>query len=240
MTSKVSGCIVKGYFCILALSLVCLSVLYFTKSGEILVEIPTGEELGSKESFVSYANDIDANAERATMRRNAALPDTKSAHYISGTVPNYDHNPDGICGSTAAAMLLRWYDLYQNNNYVPSSLESANGVVLIEHLRSYIDGDNPGSDPGDVYFGILDYCADQGVSHAGGIENYSDAYVMGRVDTYEIPFLVCTLNHPKYGNHWVTGYGYNYSNGTCYPIVNDGWGNKGIAINPIFLRQIVW
>lgn len=40
-------------------------------------------------------------------------------------------------------MLLRWYDIYKNQKYVPSSLESGDGVDLIEHLRGYIDGDVP-------------------------------------------------------------------------------------------------
>ena len=139
----------------------------------------------------------------------------------------------GICGSTSAAMLLRWYDIYKNQKYVPSSLESGDGVDLIEHLRGYIDGDVPGSVAGDVFTGIMSYCSSQGVSHPGGFDGYNDNYVIGRVDTYGTPFLLIIHNHPTYKNHWITGYGYNISGGTCYPIVNDGWGDTNVSINPI-------
>lgn len=137
-------------------------------------------------------------------------------------------------------MLLRWYDIYKDQKYVPSNLESNDGVALIDHLRGYIDGDVPGSVTGDVFTGIMSYCANQGVSHPGGFNGYDDNYVVGRVDTYETPFLLNIHNHPIYKNHWVTGYGYNISGGTCYSIVNNGWGDTNISINSIYAVQIVW
>lgn len=213
---------------------------YFTEVNSRFVEIATGNVMGSREYFVSYANTVDSEVARNYAKSRLYLPDTKAAHYISGNVPNYKYNPDGICGSTSAAMLLRWYDIYKNQKYVPSSLESGDGVALIEHLRGYIDGDVPGSVTGDVFTGIMSYCSSQGVSHPGGFDGYNDNYVVGRVDTYGTPFLLIIHNHPTYKNHWVTGYGYNISGGTCYSIVNDGWGNTNISINPIYASQIVW
>lgn len=213
---------------------------YFTETNNSFVEIATGDTVGSKESFVSYTNAIDAKVVRNNTRNRSSLSDTRAAHYISGKVPNYKHNPDGICGSTSAAMLLRWYDKYKNQKYVPSSLESGDGVALIEHLRSYIDGKVPGSSAGDVFTGIKAYCSSQGVSHPGGFDGYNDNYVIGRVDTYGTPFLLLIYGHPKYHDHWITGYGYNISGGTCYSIVNDGWGDTNISINPIYAQQIVW
>lgn len=213
---------------------------YFTKNENSFVEIPTGNIVGSKEYFTSYFNAINSEVKRNYAKNRSSLPDTRAAHYISGNVPNYKHNPDGICGSTSAAMLLRWYDIYKNQKYVPSSLESGDGVDLIEHLRGYIDGDVPGSVAGDVFTGIMSYCSSQGVSHPGGFDGYNDNYVIGRVDTYGTPFLLIIHNHPTYKNHWITGYGYNISGGTCYPIVNDGWGDTNVSINPIYASQIVW
>jgi len=40
-----------------------------------------------------------------------------------GTVPNDSYNPNGICGSTASAMMLRYLDTYFPGDNVPSSLE---------------------------------------------------------------------------------------------------------------------
>ena len=89
-----------------------------------------------------------------------------------------------------------FYDIYKNQKYVPSSLESGDGVALIEHLRDYIDGDVLGSVTGDVFTGIMSYCSKQGVSHLGGFDGYNDNYVIGRVDSYGIPFLLNIHNHP--------------------------------------------
>lgn len=187
-----------------------------------------------------WALNEQKGAGRAQLEARPALCVNGAINYISGQVPNYQYSPNGICGSTAAAMLLRWYDIYQNQKYAPSSLESGDGVALIKHLVGYIDEDVPGSMPGEVFTGIMDYCSSQGISHPGGYDVYTDAYVIGRVDSYGTPFLIALYSHPKYHRHWVTGYGYNYSDGTCYIIVNDGWGSTNISINPIYASQIVW
>ena len=150
----------------------------------VFVEIATGDTVGSKESFVSYTNAIDAKVVRNNTRNRSSLSDTRAAHYISGKVP--------------------------------------------------------GSSAGDVFTGIKAYCSSQGVSHPGGFDGYNDNYVIGRVDTYGTPFLLLIYGHPKYHDHWITGYGYNISGGTCYSIVNDGWGDTNISINPIDAQQIVW
>ena len=213
---------------------------YYEKNKETFVEIPTGKVIGTVADFAAMSNEVNTKIKEnfTSKKGNFALSATKNS--ISGSVPNYSYNPDGICGSTSAGMLLRWYDIYVNGKYVPSSLESSDGVALIKNLRNYIDGSRPGSSTGDVYSGIMAYCKKQGVSHDGGYAIVDISYVVGRVDTYETPFILGLHNHPKYGNHWVTGYGYNVSGGSSYVTVNDGWGNRGVSINLINCDYIIW
>lgn len=211
---------------------------YFHKVGGKYVELPTGNTIASAD-FTNLADAIEQNIISKTLMRSNTRAATAS-NTISGSVPNYSYNPDGICGSTASAMMLRWYDLNVNQNYVPSSLESSDGVALIEHLRGYIDGDSPGSTTGDVYNGIISYCSNQGVSHDGGFSVVDISYVVGRVDTYERPFVLGLNNHPTYHDHWVTGYGYSIRSSGDFAIVNDGWGNRGVEINLVGCDYIVW
>lgn len=213
-----------------------------TDENDIFVEIPTRKVIGNYDNFSLMAEDINnsiINNTVSSYSQNSVFA-VNSSGKISGTVPNYKHNPDGICGSTSAAMLLRWYDIYVNGNYVPSSLQSSDGVKLIEHLRSYIDGSKPGSTTGDVYSGIISYCSSQGIKHNGGYAIVDISYVVGRVDTYKTPFILGLNHHPTYGNHWVTGYGYNVSGGSNYATVNDGWGSTGVSINLINCDYIIW
>lgn len=163
-----------------------------------------------------------------------------SLQKIKGVVPNYSYNPNGICGSTAAAMLLRWYDIYVNTKYVPASLVSSSGTSLIKHLVPYIDGENPGSKPGEVYSGIQDYCTDQKISHSGGLEAVSSDYIIGRVSSDGVPYIMGLRASSSYGAHWVTGYGYTLSGSTCYAIVNDGHGKTDVSINIVNGDFIVW
>lgn len=211
---------------------------YFQKVGEKYVELPTGDTIVSAD-FTNLADGIDRSvASKMRMRSNARV--VNRSNTINGTVPNYRHNPDGICGSTASAMMLRWYDIYVNQNYVPSSLESSDGVVLIDHLRGYIEGNTSGSTVGEVYGGIVAYCADQGVGYDGSYDVVNVSYVVGRVDTYGTPFVLGLHNHPKYKNHWVTGYGYSLRSSGDFAIVNDGWGDRDVEINLVGCDYIVW
>lgn len=212
---------------------------YFVKKNDYFVELSTGKSVGSAIKFTEIATTIEERIsekrQKLTSTRLAAARST-----ISGTVPNYSYNPDGICGSTASAMMLRWYDLYVNQNYVPSNLESSNGVNLIIHLRTYIEGNTSGSTVGQVYSGIASYCSNRGVSHNVGYAVVDINYIVGRIDTYGTPFVLGLYNHPTYNNHWVTCYGYSVSGGYNFAIVNDGWGSTGININLVNCDYMIW
>ena len=140
-------------------------------------------------------------------------------HTISYTLPNFSYIPDGICGSTASAMYLMYYDQHINGNYVPDNLTTSDGVLLIQHIRPYIDGAEPGSYPGDIEIGMYNYLQSRGISRSFTLDNCSLGYVAGFVSNNE-PYIV-TINNSTYGQHVVTGYGYEYDNSNSFVIVND-------------------
>lgn len=212
---------------------------YFQQEEDQLIELPTRQKISTtKEELAEEIKDNKEIMMDKARKNNSIIARAKST--VRGTVPNYSYNPDGICGSTAAAMMLRWYDIYVNGKYVPTSLESSNGVALINKLRTYIDDRKRSSNTGDVFSGIMSYCSSQGISHPGGFDVITSDYIIGRVDTYGTPFIMGLTRHPKYGEHWVTGYGYNVVNGTFYAIVNDGWGSSGVSLNLINADYIIW
>jgi hypothetical protein len=102
---------------------------YYEKNKKTFVEIPTGKVIGTVADFATMSNEVNTKIkENFTSKKvNLALSATKNS--ISGSVPDYSYNPDGICGSTSAGMLLRWYDIYVNGRYVPLWLESSDGVA---------------------------------------------------------------------------------------------------------------
>ncbi len=158
---------------------------------------------------------------------------------ISGTVPNYSYNPDGICGSTAAAMLVRWYDIYVNGSYVPLSLQSSDGVILIQYLVPLIDGSKPGSLPGELLSGLTTYLSQQGVNSTVNLELSDVSWIFSCVSNNK-PYIIGLSNHPQYNNHWVTGYGYSNSGTSYFAIVNDGHGSREIYINTNYTDFILF
>lgn len=212
---------------------------YFVKNNKNYVNIQNKDDVILSDDYKSAEKVIDENIKNKLNQKNK-LPLVNDSQYISGSLPNYSYNPDGICGTTSAAMLLKWYDKYVNSNYVPSNLEN-NQTSFIEYLRSYVDGSVPGTVTTDVYSGIISYCSSRGISHPGGYST-SDipSYIVGRVSTYGTPYCL-NLNSVPFGErHWVTGYGYTSSNGTVFAIVNDGHGHTGVSINSVYSIGIVW
>lgn len=158
-------------------------------------------------------------------------------HTINYTLPNFSYNPDGICGSTASAMYLMYYDQHINGNYVPDNLTTSDGVLLIKYIKPYIDGSVPGSYPGDIEIGMYNYLQSRGISRTFTLDNCSLGYVVGFVASNK-PYVV-TINNSTYGQHVVAGYGYEYDSSNSFVIVNDGWGNRGICINMLQTCQII-
>ena len=60
----------------------------------------------------------------------------------------------------------------------------------------------------------------------------------------DIPALIDTTNHPKYGEHWGIGIGYrtvNYNGNIIYEcVMDDGWGNPEVIINNKYVEGLLF
>lgn len=219
-----------------------LSLFEVTEDG--FIDVKSNEIITDTDNFIMRVKSIET---RELESKHSILSDksirriTNAYNTIYGVVPSYKHNPDSRCGAVAAAMLLRWYDIYSNSRYVPSSLESSDGVALIDHLWNKMKNSSyAGAYSGTVYTEMMNFIGSQGLSHSGGLDGYTNEYVIGRVDSYGTPYILNLLNHPKYSDHFVTGYGYRSNSTGFYAIVNDGWGSRGIEINSNYATTIIW
>lgn len=224
-------------------------ITYMQENNGKIIDLKNNSEIGTLEQLKSKLNEkaIYGEAEKkknlsTNLAESQSLNSAAVYNYsytISGGVPIYAYNPNGICGSTAAAMYLRYYDYYKNDKYVPLSLSSSDGVNLIKYLVPYIDGSTPGSTPGEVQIGIKNYLSGQGVSASIYLSNFNIGTVAGLVSSNK-PFVAGLSNDPTYGEHWVTGYGYAGNSSGDFIIVNDGWGGSNIYINTIYNDFMVY
>lgn len=210
--------------------------------GDDIIDLKTKENLGNlgnlKKIYTDTINDELIYYKNTTPVTSYDLLNTSAATPVTipGTVPNYSYNPNGICGSTATAMMLRYLDIYFPSDYVPASLETSDGIALINYLVPYLH--DPGSYLGELWGGIIDYLRSQ------NINDYVvwDVAVMGliiNVVSNSHPYVLGLHQHPKYSEHWVTGYGY-YNATTGYAIVNDGWGSTYVFIDLSYADYMVW
>lgn len=173
---------------------------------------------------------------------------TRSVSYrvLSGNLRLYNYNPDGICGSTAAAIFFMYYNDYIDDYMVLSSYETSDGEKLILLLEPHIDGDTPGSNTSDLVSGMNWYLRWKGRSgYYTAVSSNSVAY-----STYQNiinsgrPTIVDLDEHPDYQEHWVVGYGYEKyvrsDRSYNYYIVNDGWGNRGVYILSDYVGDIAY
>lgn len=220
-------------------------LLYYEKSNDHFVEVHSQQMVDKRDLAESMEISKKAVNRSKVIRGEESnimpLANTEYDITITGTLPNYSYNPNGICGSTAAAMFLRYLDIYVNSNYVATSLQTSDGEALIKELVSYIDGWFPGSNANDMKSGLQKYINSRGISHTIVKENYSSSSFKTRINANR-PVVVGLENHPTYEDHWVTAYGYYISTTptVAYVIVNDGWGDRGVYINPSYIDYIVY
>ena len=190
----------------------------------------------SKTGAVVEKQDLyfENKAKSFTVSNFEAINRTRSSNIRISHVPrNYSYNPNGICGSTAVAILLMYYDDYISDSYVASNYEvSGTGEALIKMLVPYIDGFTPGSTANDMVSGLNLYLVSRGLSRNAQLLSKANIATPFSSDK---PVLIDLDNHPTYGEHWVVGYGYNrYQDGATtfkmYIVVN-GWGNSGVYID---------
>ncbi len=236
--------------------------VYYGGPLEYYIKDSTGynDEFGNKCDIQTFKSKYTINL-KEYFSNNAAnkshgLSSIYSDLYIPGysLMPNYRYNPNGICGSTAAAMLIMYHDKYTNDYYVPSYLESSNGISLIEYLVPFIDGVVPGSTTSDAVNGINGYLNDQAFI---GTAYWNSEYSL----TKGAATILLSKESQFGGVHWVTAYGirqyYNInpamiiSKSDTYTQVNnvptystviviDGWGSKGVFIDRQYILGAVY
>lgn len=169
-----------------------------------------------------------------------------TTHTIPGELRKYSYNPNGICGSTAAAIFLMYYRDYPDSWMVPSWHDTEDGISLIKLLEPNIDGSVPGSTTEDMVYGLNWYFRWRGISssyqalvtHSAPFSSYRPIIDSDR------PVIVDLNAHPTYGEHWVVGYGYtiepHLGNTYYYIVANDGWGSNGVEISMKFVGDIVY
>lgn len=156
---------------------------------------------------------------------------------ISYPTVKYDYNPDNRCGAVAGAIVLKYYDQHKSNSYIPSSLESADGKVLINKLVSIMGKETT---PTELKNGLSTYLKQFYKPISVRSTTYSWGDRIKEIIGKNYPCILQIISHPKYKNHWVvvTGYNFTSSNSGTYT-VNDGWGDTGIKINSSYTRACV-
>ena len=167
--------------------------------------------------------------------------DKSNKHALSHPTFAFSYNPDGRCGSVAAAILLKYYDQYVDDNIVPVSLQQYTGVNLINKLKSYIEPNGGGSNYTTLKNGINNYLKWRGLKRR--IKNYlrSDdpKKVLSKIKNkihVNCPVIVGLASHPTYKNHWVVCIGYR----GYLLFINDGWGNRDVACNFSYVDGVLF
>ncbi len=148
---------------------------------------------------------------------------------IPHSTARYSYNPDGRCGAVAGAIVLNYYDRYKSQSYVPSSLESSDGVSLINALVQRM---GLGTNYTQLKNGLSLYLKQYYKPTTVTATTYSWGERVKKIIGKDYPCILGLTSHPKYGEHWVVVTGYNFtSNNTGTYTINDGWGNTGVYIN---------
>lgn len=152
-----------------------------------------------------------------------------SSDNISHSTARYNYNPDGRCGSVAGAIVLNYYDRYKSPSYVPNSLESSDGVALINALVARM---GTSTNYIELKRGLSLYIKQYYKPTTVTANTYSWGDRIRTIIGKNYPCILGLTSHPRYGEHWVVVTGYNFTshNSGTYT-VNDGWGNVGININ---------
>ena len=220
---------------------------YIKETSQSYRHLMTREQISV--SALQLSTSIFKDKEKTAQRNSEplSLANTNSS-YITYELPHathtYSYNPDGRCGSVAAAIWLMYYDECLNDNTVPSDLVSSNGVTLINYLVPHIEGSDPekGSSTEDVADGLNWYFQSRGLDQWFVADITYYATISSYIDVIEqnVPVIVDLNSHFLYGEHWVVGYGYSYSYTSQEIIVNDGWGHTGVYISMHYVGNIIY
>jgi hypothetical protein len=141
----------------------------------------------------------------------------------------------GDCGVNAVAMVEKYYDLYVNSNYLPSSLSTEQQIK--NSIANYILGDMAYPDlslsESEWASVITQHSMSVGLS-GYYLYSYSETYnwisTVQKIDDNR-PMTISIKNHPTYGYHYVVVAGYSDTAdlSTSRLYVNTGWSSHGFV-----------
>lgn len=165
-----------------------------------------------------------------------------SEKYLSTPLKTYSFNPNGICGSVAAAIVFMFYDEVVSDLYVDSKYENGDdngtGSVFINYLVPLIDGTEPGSKTGELATGLTNYLhTNRRIGNSAVSTSTFDYYTIKSRINANRPVIIDTNVPSEYGEHWVICHGYYSSTSSTetnqFVIINDGHGRNGIWVDPV-------
>ena len=192
----------------------------------------------------SIIEDVDGKAvEREEMDFSAWKPKRNKSN-VSATAAatteyrelSYDlrtlsYNPDGICGATATAIAMMFYNDAVDGSYVAAANEptSANGMNTVIFFRSYVVPGYPltvGSTEKDITNGINSYLSSIGKSRRA---SYYTSFATVKNNIRENDPVIMGTTY--YKQHWVVCHAYMITPSDTYVYVNNGYGQNNIAFS---------
>lgn len=145
----------------------------------------------------------------------------------------------GDCGLNAAAMMMKWLDLYRDSSTLPATLSTEMSIKT--SIADFCDANGYNwerIDESEMPSVLMDYSDSQ-----NSIGYYSDTSyfdfnaVKYTVDNAQSTMIISTsTGTPTYGYHYVMLIGYNTAANQVW--VNDGWGSRAY-INTNYFTEMV-
>lgn len=236
---------------------------YYEKTNDVITSLINNKVVPNNDFIVdnlSLISKIKLNNKQQVYTKNSlkfekAASVNYNSNFLPYLVPNYTYNPNGVCGSCASAMFLRYWNDHIDGRYVPSNLMTDDGVALIKTLIPDIEiggsaaldpnYKNVGSTVDTLCAGVQKYLRNRGIVYILHSEDFS----LGRIEeciNNARPAIVGLSDDPTYTDHWVVASGYiilnNTTNGNLNFIqVTDGWGGQGTYIDCSYCTgNFVW
>lgn len=211
---------------------------YFKKSNKDLISLYDNKNVNQIFDKFYSEKKTDKNKKIEELENQSqALLASSSEVLLPTALKTYSFNPDGRCGSVAAAITLKYYDEVVSSSYVSNYHENGDnngtGSLLIDYLTSYIEPGTPkGTISTQLASGINDYLIkDRRITtDSASRQSYSLSTVKSKIDQSRPIILGCTTSS-DFGSHWVVVHGYWGQSTSKYMIVNNGYGENSIWIN---------
>ncbi len=221
---------------------------YFIKKNSCMIDLFTGEEI--EENIVSQLiNNFEEISSKPVATSNSSSGITPyavtSKYMLANPLATISYNPNNlICGSTAAAILLFYYDDYKDGNVLQGLYESdRTGETIIKFLAVPINGGisdtSRGATVSDIRDGLNIYFNSMNLKDYSAIADsrnlgfgYSNDFMnMIRSDKPFILIFDDVEGSPRGHFYVVHGILLDYGNGLYYVYCNNGYGSNNVFLS---------